>query len=198
MLTTNIRSTLDRHTILKTTLVELGKTLQLENCMVWMAKPGGHSSKLTLSHQLKEDRSSRQPSISTDDPVVQPIFSVSTALLISSKSRLAAGNDFLVPEDGSVVAIRVPILSESHAEISQGGSFASMAEAALEPSEEVGSEGTGARSENRASGTVKETDYAVLVLRLPNGSARRWRSHELEMVESVADQGECQMGVLSA
>ncbi|KAL4352511.1 hypothetical protein GQ457_06G030110 [Hibiscus cannabinus] len=36
MLTHEIRSTLDRHTILKTTLVELGRTLGLEECALWM------------------------------------------------------------------------------------------------------------------------------------------------------------------
>ncbi|KAK3004681.1 hypothetical protein RJ639_018707 [Escallonia herrerae] len=36
MLTHEIRSTLDRHTILKTTLVELGRTLELQECALWM------------------------------------------------------------------------------------------------------------------------------------------------------------------
>ncbi|XP_039161430.1 probable ethylene response sensor 1 isoform X2 [Eucalyptus grandis] len=36
MLTHEIRSTLDRHTILNTTLVELGRTLGLEECALWM------------------------------------------------------------------------------------------------------------------------------------------------------------------
>ncbi|KAK0581056.1 hypothetical protein LWI29_009410 [Acer saccharum] len=36
MLTHEIRSTLDRHTILKTTLVELGRTLDLDECALWM------------------------------------------------------------------------------------------------------------------------------------------------------------------
>ena len=34
----------------------------------------------------------------------------------------------------------------------------------------------------------RDRSYALLVLMLPAGSARRWHVHELEMVEVVADQ----------
>ncbi|KAI7989855.1 Ethylene response sensor 1 [Camellia lanceoleosa] len=50
MLTHEIRSTLDRHTILKTTLVELGRTLDLKECALWM--PSQRDLNLQLSHTL--------------------------------------------------------------------------------------------------------------------------------------------------
>ncbi|CAD6343951.1 unnamed protein product [Miscanthus lutarioriparius] len=53
MLTHEIRSTLDRHTILKTTLVELGRTLGLEECALWM--PSRSGSSLQLSHTAPPD-----------------------------------------------------------------------------------------------------------------------------------------------
>lgn len=52
MLTSEIRSTLNRHTILKTTLVELAQTLKLNNCNIWMPSEDGESYKLT--HELEE------------------------------------------------------------------------------------------------------------------------------------------------
>lgn len=51
MLTNEIRSTLDRHTILNTTLVELAKTLSLENCTIWM--PNSEGDALELTHELE-------------------------------------------------------------------------------------------------------------------------------------------------
>ncbi|KAK8300147.1 hypothetical protein V6Z12_D05G368400 [Gossypium hirsutum] len=52
MLTHEIRSTLDRHTILKTTLVELGRTLALEECALWM--PTRTGLELQLSYTLRQ------------------------------------------------------------------------------------------------------------------------------------------------
>eukprot|EP00243_Klebsormidium_subtile_P011518 TRINITY_DN655_c0_g2_i5.p1 TRINITY_DN655_c0_g2~~TRINITY_DN655_c0_g2_i5.p1 ORF type:complete len:427 (-),score=51.31 TRINITY_DN655_c0_g2_i5:538-1818(-) len=182
MLTSEIRSTLDRNTILKTTLVELGKTLQLWNCMLWMAKPG-QTSKLTLTYQLREGKGSRRPSVSTQDPVVQSIFSVNTAILISSKSPLSRGDDQLLPDDGSVVSIRVPLLHTLRSKSS--GNLMSLVEATLSPSRDS-SPGASESGTRRSSGSGAE--YAILVLVLPGGSARRWKPHELEMVEGVADQ----------
>lgn len=51
MLTNEIRSSLDRHTILNTTLVELAKTLELANCTIWEPNPDGDAVKLT--HELE-------------------------------------------------------------------------------------------------------------------------------------------------
>ncbi|URD81087.1 hypothetical protein MUK42_02285 [Musa troglodytarum] len=50
MLTHEIRSTLDRDTILKTTLVELGRTLGLEECALWMPS---HSARKWHVHELE-------------------------------------------------------------------------------------------------------------------------------------------------
>lgn len=52
MLTSEIRSTLNRHTILKTTLVELAQTLKLNNCNIWMPSEGGES--FQLAHDVQE------------------------------------------------------------------------------------------------------------------------------------------------
>lgn len=51
-LTSEIRSTLNRHTILKTTLVELAQTLKLDNCNIWMPTDDGENYK--LMHELDE------------------------------------------------------------------------------------------------------------------------------------------------
>ncbi|KAL2472746.1 Ethylene receptor [Forsythia ovata] len=49
MLTHEIRSTLDRHTILKTTLIELGRTLALEECALWMPTHTGLELQLDIA-----------------------------------------------------------------------------------------------------------------------------------------------------
>ncbi|CBI35168.3 unnamed protein product, partial [Vitis vinifera] len=51
MLTHEIRKSLDKHTILYTTLVELSKTLDLHNCAVWM--PNENRTMMNLTHELK-------------------------------------------------------------------------------------------------------------------------------------------------
>ncbi|CBI23580.3 unnamed protein product, partial [Vitis vinifera] len=48
MLTHEIRKSLDRHTILHTTLVELSNTLDLQNCAVWM--PNENKTEMNLTH----------------------------------------------------------------------------------------------------------------------------------------------------
>lgn len=53
MLTHEIRSTLNRHTILKTTLVELAQTLKLKSCNIWM--PSADAEVFELTHELDED-----------------------------------------------------------------------------------------------------------------------------------------------
>lgn len=50
MLTNEIRSSLDRHTILNTTLVELAKTMELANCTVW--EPNAEGDAVKLTHEL--------------------------------------------------------------------------------------------------------------------------------------------------
>eukprot|EP01018_Ginkgo_biloba_P018087 Gb_28304 [translate_table: standard] len=108
MLTHEIRSTLDRHTILNTTLVELGKTLALEECTLWMPTRSG--LELQLSHTLRQ-----QNAISVTVPIHHPsikhVFSSNRALVISPKSPVAMTRSRTGKYmTGDVVAVRVPLL----------------------------------------------------------------------------------------
>ncbi|XP_073001527.1 probable ethylene response sensor 1 [Typha latifolia] len=115
MLTHEIRSTLDRHTILKTTLVELGRTLGLEECALWMPSRSGSSLQLshTLRHQIPVGST-----VPINLPVVNQVFSSNSAIIIPHTSPLArirplAGR-YVPPE---VVAVRVPLLHLSNFQI---------------------------------------------------------------------------------
>ncbi|KAJ6338537.1 hypothetical protein OIU76_008081 [Salix suchowensis] len=112
MLTHEIRSTLDRHTILKTTLVELGRTLGLEECVLWMPSRTGLNLQLshTLNYQIQVGSS-----VPINLPIVNEVFSSAQAMRIPYNCPLAR-------------------------------------------------------------------------IRPHGGSARKWRDHELELVEVVADQ----------
>ncbi|KAI4326204.1 hypothetical protein MLD38_031542 [Melastoma candidum] len=112
MLTHEIRSTLDRHTILKTTLIELGRTLTLEECALWMPRRTG--LELQLSYSLRQ-----QNPVGYTVPihllVINQVFGTSRAVKISPNSPVArlrplAGK--YIP--GEVVAIRVPLLHLSN------------------------------------------------------------------------------------
>ncbi|KAJ3693719.1 hypothetical protein LUZ60_009199 [Juncus effusus] len=115
MLTHEIRSTLDRHTILKTTLVELGRTLGLEECALWM--PSRSNSTLQLTHTLRH-HSPLPLSVPISLPVVNQIFSSNRAIIIPYSSPLArirtTSGRYVPPE---VVAVRVPLLNLSNFEI---------------------------------------------------------------------------------
>ncbi|KAF8006759.1 hypothetical protein BT93_K0924 [Corymbia citriodora subsp. variegata] len=112
MLTHEIRSTLDRHTILKTTLVELGRTLSLEECALWM--PSRTGTILQLTHTLHH-----QPSIGSTIPInlpaVNEVFSSGRAMRIPYTCPLARIRPlvgrYMPPE---VVAVRVPLLHLSN------------------------------------------------------------------------------------
>ncbi|KAI3871672.1 hypothetical protein MKW92_018641 [Papaver armeniacum] len=99
MLTHEIRSTLDRHTILKTTLVELGRTLDLEECALWM--PSRSGSTLQLSHTLRHQIPVGS-TVQINLPIVTQIF-----------NKLPQ-EDLPPPE---VVAVRVPLLHLSSFQI---------------------------------------------------------------------------------
>ncbi|KAK4799193.1 hypothetical protein SAY86_024558 [Trapa natans] len=109
MLTHEIRSTLDRHTILKTTLVELGRTLGLEECALWMPSRNGMSLQLshTLHHQI-----SVGSNIPTSLPIVNEVFNSPQAMRIPYTCPLARMRPlvgrYMPPE---VVAVRVPLLN---------------------------------------------------------------------------------------
>ncbi|XP_078158281.1 putative ethylene response sensor 1 [Carex rostrata] len=115
MLTHEIRSTLDRHTILKTTLVELGRTLRLEECALWMPLRNGLTLQLshTLRHQIPVGTM-----VQTNLPVVNQVFSSNRAIIIPHTSPLARirpmTGRYVPPE---VVAVRVPLLHLSNFQI---------------------------------------------------------------------------------
>nr|AAQ13532.1 ethylene receptor-like protein [Musa acuminata AAA Group] len=115
MLTHEIRSTLDRDTILKTTLVELGRTLGLEECALWMPSRNGSSLYLsrTLHHQLPTGST-----VPINLPVVNQIFSSNHAMIIPHTCQLAkirpSSGRYVPPE---VAAVRVPLLHLSNFQI---------------------------------------------------------------------------------
>ncbi|KAJ4802246.1 Ethylene receptor [Rhynchospora pubera] len=115
MLTHEIRSTLDRHTILKTTLVELGRTLGLEECALWMPSRNGLTLQLshTLRHQIPVGTM-----VQINLPVVNQVFSSNRAIIIPHTSPLARirpmTGRYVPPE---VVAVRVPLLHLSNFQI---------------------------------------------------------------------------------
>ncbi|KAK8711503.1 hypothetical protein V6N13_146785 [Hibiscus sabdariffa] len=155
MLTHEIRSTLDRHTILKTTLVELGRTLGLEECALWMPSRTGMNLQLshTLNYQIQVGST-----VEINLPVVNQVFNSAGAVHIPytcplAKIRPLVGR-YVPPE---VVAVRVPLLHLSNFQINDWPDLSAK-------------------------------NYAVMVPILPTDSARKWRDHELELVEVVADQ----------
>nr|ASM58233.1 ethylene receptor 1 [Mangifera indica] len=108
MLTHEIRSTLDRHTILKTTLVELGRTLALEECALWMPTQTG--LELQLSYTLHQQNPVGY-TVPIQLPVISQVFTSNHAVKISPNCHVArlrplAGK--YMP--GEVVAVRVPLL----------------------------------------------------------------------------------------
>ncbi|KAL9161781.1 hypothetical protein ABFS82_07G043200 [Erythranthe guttata] len=118
MLTQEIRKSLDRHTILHTTLVELSKTLGLMNCAVWMPSEG--KTEVNLTHELKNLNSSSvynliKKTIPTNDPDVREIERSDRVKILDSDSALAVASGG-GGGGGSVAAIRMPILRVSNFE----------------------------------------------------------------------------------
>lgn len=108
MLTHEIRSTLDRHTILRTTLVELGRTLALAECALWMPTRSG--SALQLSHTIYNSAAIGSV-VPINLPIVSKVFNSNRVVKIPHTSPLAsitADKSRYVPPE--VVAIRVPLL----------------------------------------------------------------------------------------
>lgn len=108
MLTHEIRSTLDRHTILRTTLVELGKTLDLEECTLWM--PTRNGQELQLAHSLRQLEPG-QITVPMYHDVVKQVFSSQRAVVIAPSSPVC----MIRPRQskhmvGDTVAVRVPLL----------------------------------------------------------------------------------------
>lgn len=155
MLTHEIRNTLDRHTILKTTLVELGRTLALEECALWMPSRTGMNLELshTLNYQIKVGST-----VLLNQPIVNEVFNSARAMRIPYTCPLARIRPLVgryVPHE--VVAVRVPLLDLSNFQTNDWPDLSAKS-------------------------------YAIMVLILPTASARKWRDHELELVDVVADQ----------
>lgn len=113
MLTQEIRKSLDRHTILYTTLVELSKTLELQNCAVWM--PNDDKTKINLTHELRRRNSSDvyRLSIPIDDPDVMEVTKSDGVKILRPESLLGSASSGEEAESGPVAAIRMPLLKVS-------------------------------------------------------------------------------------
>lgn len=113
MLTQEIRKSLDKHTILYTTLVELSKTLDLQNCAVWM--PSEDRTEMNLTHQLSHCRSDEhQRSLPINDPDVLEITKSKGVRFLRQDSVLGAASCGEDGEQGAVAAIRMPVLCGSN------------------------------------------------------------------------------------
>lgn len=115
MLTRQIRKSLDKHNILYTTLVELSKTLDLQNCAVWM--PSENMMEMNLTHELKPSSSkSFRFSIKINDPDVLEIRESRGVRILRPDSALgiASGGGGGSDESGAVAAIRMPMLQASN------------------------------------------------------------------------------------
>ncbi|XP_059447186.1 ethylene receptor 2-like [Corylus avellana] len=114
MLTQEIRKSLDRHTILDTTLAELSETLGLQNCAVWM--PNENKTEMNLTHEAYGRKYSETyySSIPISDPDVARIKQIEEVNILSPDSALAAASSGDSGEPGSVAAIRMPMLRVSN------------------------------------------------------------------------------------
>lgn len=113
MLTREIRKSLDKHTILYTTLVELSKALELHNCAVWM--PDEDRRVMHLTHELKPNPAkSFHSSISVNDLDVLEIRKSKGVSILRPDSALGAASSGESGDSGAVAAIRMPILHVSN------------------------------------------------------------------------------------
>lgn len=114
MLTQEIRKSLDRHTILYTTLVELSKTLNLQNCAVWM--PNEIKTEMHLTHELDGRNYSNlyNRPIPITDPDVVMIERSDGVNILGPDSLLAMASSGESGEPGPVAAIRMPMLGASN------------------------------------------------------------------------------------
>ncbi|BBG92460.1 Signal transduction histidine kinase, hybrid-type, ethylene sensor [Prunus dulcis] len=113
MLTQEIRKSLDRHTILSTTLFELSETLGLQYCAVWM--PNENKTEMILIHELKGRNYSHMYNFSipiNDSDVVHIKASDGVNILRPDSPLVHASGDS--GEPGPVAAIRMPMLRVSN------------------------------------------------------------------------------------
>ncbi|CAL5343100.1 unnamed protein product [Camellia sinensis] len=113
MLTQEIRKSLDKHTILYTTLVELSNTLDLQNCAVWM--PNENKTEMNLTHELKASSSnSFHHSLPINDPDVLETRNKKGVRILRPNSALGVASIGGSGESGSIAAIRMPMLRISN------------------------------------------------------------------------------------
>ncbi|XP_010262921.1 PREDICTED: ethylene receptor 2-like [Nelumbo nucifera] len=132
MLTQEIRKSLDRHTILYTTLVELSNTLGLRNCCgcqtsntilsylipLWLSYlipsciPNEIRTEMNLTHELI-GRSSR-PTVLINDPDIREIKDYKEVKILMPGSALGLASSGGSSEPGAVAAIRMPMLRVSN------------------------------------------------------------------------------------
>ncbi|KAK9724385.1 hypothetical protein RND81_05G068900 [Saponaria officinalis] len=109
MLTHEIRKSLDKHTILYTVIVELSKTLHLQNCVVWM--PNENKTEVILTHDLNgenfPDFSKRR--LPYDIPDVNRITESDEVELLGTDSALARESCGGSEDYGAVCAVRMPM-----------------------------------------------------------------------------------------
>ena len=111
MLTREIRKSLDKHMILRTTLVELSKILDLQNSAVWM--PNENRTEMHLTHELRSNSMRSFRVVPINDPDVVQVREAKVVALLRKDSLLAvesSGSD----ESGPVAAIRMPMLHGSN------------------------------------------------------------------------------------
>lgn len=109
MLTQEIRKSLDKHTILYTTLVELSEVLDLQNCAVWM--PNDSDTEMNLTHELtgRIFSNNHHISIPVNDPEVLEIIGSEGVKILRPDSILGT-----IGIGGSAAAIRMPMLRVSN------------------------------------------------------------------------------------
>ncbi|XP_024387114.1 ethylene receptor 1 isoform X1 [Physcomitrium patens] len=170
MLTSEIRSSLNRHTILKTTLVELAQTLKLNNCNIWMPTADGNT--FQLNHELEVDRvvtPSRvaHRAVPRSDSGVLHVLNQQGAHILPPDSLLGRHNcpetEDVIWED-RVVAVRLPYMCTSNYKE--------------------------AKETDLANGhfDAGSSSYALLVLVLPCDPERKWQNDALDLVTAVASQ----------
>ncbi|KAF7081474.1 hypothetical protein CFC21_085412 [Triticum aestivum] len=116
MLTQEIRKSLDRHTVLYTTLIELSRVLGLTNCAVWMPSAAASDGKVTmhLTHELRRGGSDEGlVVIGVDDVDVVEVRRSDGVKLLGPGSALAAASGGGKEDTGTVAAIRMPMLKVS-------------------------------------------------------------------------------------
>ncbi|XP_040376712.1 ethylene receptor 3 isoform X2 [Oryza brachyantha] len=110
MLTHEIRKSLDRHTVLYTTLIELSRVLELHNCAVWM--PAEERGVMCLTHELRRGGAGVEV-VGVDDADVVEVRGSDGVKLLGPDSVLGSASGGGKEGTGPVAAIRMPMLKVS-------------------------------------------------------------------------------------